>query len=645
MLSSLYVFVSCASMGTPGGGDYDFDPPKVVKSSPGFNATNYDGKKIEIVFDELVQLEKPLEKIIVTPPQNKPPVIRAISNRVTVELRDTLLLNTTYTIDFTDAVVDNNEKNVLENFTFSFSTGEKLDTLAISGKVLAANNLEPVKGIFVGLHSNLNDTAFTRTKFDRISKTNDRGEFTIRGIAEGKYRIFALDDLNRDYMYDNPAESLAFFDSIVAPSQTKAFRQDTVFKKDLTIDTIIDVAYTRFLPDNIVLRSFLSGFKRQYLQKYERPQPNELMIYFGAPTEMPKIEALNFDSDSKWALLERSAHNDTLHYWIIDPNIIEMDTIRFGVTYYKTDSLNMPVLTTDTLNFSMRGRRPAKEDKKGKKKDDDKEEIQFLKINNNLKGVMNVYDAINIEFDQPVRDSVENKIFVQRFILPDSVYVDESVNITRDTLNPRKFTLRHKWQYGDEYRLLIDSATIYSYAGLWNDKVNTKFKIKKLEDYGRLYIGISGLAPEEHAFVELLDKSDNPVRKARVRDGGVGFANLDPGTYYARIVLDRNNNGVWDTGDYYTDTQPEEVYYLNKYFEIKAYFDINEPSWVINSLPLDKQKPLEITKNKPQEKESRRKQMEKRDEKQRDQERERERQSNNQGTDMLSPGSSQLRRR
>ena len=186
-LSSLLLFNACANIAAPTGGLYDVDPPRVVRSSPEFNALNNKSSKIEIVFDENIKVEKPMDKVIIAPPQQSFPVIKAQGKKVIVELEDALIPNTTYTIDFTDAIVDNNEGNTLDNFSFSFATGDHLDTLAVSGTVLSADNLEPVQGIYVGIHSNLNDTAFTKIPFDRISRTNSRGKFTIKGIAEGKY--------------------------------------------------------------------------------------------------------------------------------------------------------------------------------------------------------------------------------------------------------------------------------------------------------------------------------------------------------------------------------------------------------------------------------------------------------------------------
>lgn len=615
VMGGLALLTACANIASPSGGEYDLDPPKVVRSSPAFNATNVTRGRVTIDFDENVTIEKPSENVIITPPQQSFPDIVAANRRVTVTLRDTLIPNTTYTIDFTDAIVDNNEKNALENFSFSFSTGNHVDTLTISGKVLAADNLEPVKGMYVGLHSNLNDTAFTRTKFLRISRTNDRGMFVIRGVAPGKYRIYALDDANRDYMYDNPAEAIAFLDAIIEPYTESASRMDTTFliegEKRL-IDTVKTVQYTRFLPDDILLRSFKSDFKRKYLQKYERTA-NKLSLYFGAPTEMPKMEPFNFEGRDDWYVLEKTPNNDTLTYWFKEQSINNIDTLSFKATYLKSDSLNQPVLVTDTLHFVDRGRKDRERLKENKKKDKDyKEDIVFLDIKHNLSSSWDPYREITFEFSEPLDDSIYNKIRLQS--VKDSVYTDMSFVLLSDSLNPRKFSIKNRWGYGNEYRIQIDSASIYSIYGLWNDKLEQTFKVKNEDQYSQLAIRVRGI-DSIPSFIELLDKSDKPVRKSRVIDHIALFKDVDPGTYYARITLDTNNNGVWDTGDFFENRQPEVVCYREKYFELKAYFELEE-EWTIDTTTLATQKPLEITKNKPQERESKRRQLEKQEQNQ-----------------------------
>lgn len=626
-ISVALLVAACANMGSPTGGEADLDPPKVVRSSPGFNATNVTKGEVTIEFDENVTIKNPSENVIITPPQKAFPIIQTVNRKITVKLKDTLMVDKTYNIDFTDAIVDNNEENPLENFSYSFSTGDVVDSLAISGKVLAADNLEPIKGIYVGLHSNLSDTAFTKIRFDRISRTNEGGFFTIRGIAPGKYKIYALDDPNRDYIYLDPTRAIAFMDAIIEPTSEGATRNDTVYalKKaneptdaPKIIDTVKTVKYTRFLPDNVVLRSFKSSFQRKFLQSSER-KGNQLFIYFGALTQMPKVEPFNFDSDKDWAILEKYPKNDTLIYWIKDKSINAMDTIALQVTYMKTDSLNQDIPVTDTLKFVDRMRRKdAKEEEKKQKEEKKKLKegevpaITFLEIKQNLTSSWDTHKNIELEFAQPIEDSLKSKIILQQ--VEDSVYTNIPFELVTDSVNPRKFTIKHRWKYSTEYRVKIDSASVYSIYGLWNNKLDQKLKVKNEDEYGQQAIWVEGL-DSIHSFIELLDKSDKPIRKARVIDNVAVFRDVAPGTYYARIVLDANNNGVWDTGDFYKDLQPEMVCYLSKPLEIKANFEHeeNSPPWRIDISTLASQKPLDITKQKPKDKEERRKKLEERE--------------------------------
>lgn len=608
LLSSLFLAIltivmlhACANMAAPTGGAYDVEPPKVRRATPGFNALNVTPERIEIEFDENIKIKTPSEKVIITPPQKNMPVIRSIGKKAVVELNDELLPNTTYTIDFTDAIADNNEENPLENFVYSFSTGDQLDTLSISGKVLNAQDLEPVTGIYVGVHSNFDDTVFTRVPFERISRTDSRGNFTVRGMAPGKYKVFALGDLNRDYKYDNPQEVIAFLDSIVIPSAMPAVRQDTVFADSTTIDTIITVAYTRFLPDDLVLRSFQSDFQRQYLQKHERTEPHKLTLFFAAPTSMPVFSLLQPEVvHDDWYVMERSAKNDTLMLWITDSLVYQQDTITMKINYIRTDSLNKNYIDTDTLSFNLR--KSARETRTEEKNEDEEKQIRFLGINSNVQSSFELFNPIRFEFEQPLVRF--DSSFVKLSMVVDSLYEPVPFRVETDTMNPRKVTIRPRWEPGAKYLLAIDSAALISHYGLWNNGYEQQFTVKPLDQYGNLEIAITGLPEGKAAFVELLDKSDKPFRKSIIKGNVARFQDLLPGEMYARIVIDENGDGMWITGNYEAQRQPETVYYYPGKWVIRAYSDHLE-DWQIDAVPVIRQKPLEITKNKPEEKKRR----------------------------------------
>ena len=323
----LTVIYSCANIGSPNGGPYDETPPKFVSSTPVPNQINYTGKKIEILFDELIQIEKPSENVIITPPQMELPVIRSAGKKAVIELKDTLKPNTTYTIDFTNSISDNNEKNVFENFSFAFSTGDIIDTLEVSGVLLNAENLEPMPGITIGLHNNLEDSAFVKLPFVRTSRTNDKGQFTIRNITPGTYHIFALNDVNRDYKFDQPGEDIAFLDSVIVPSFELTTRQDTTWKDSLTIDTIRTVGYTRFFPDNIELRLFKEKFERQYMVKPERPDEKYFTLRFNTELDtVPVPLPINFTpEDSTWYFVQKTEGGAAVNYWLADSTVWKQD--------------------------------------------------------------------------------------------------------------------------------------------------------------------------------------------------------------------------------------------------------------------------------------------------------------------------------
>ena len=607
-------FYACASTGMPDGGPYDETPPKFVRATPEPNATNNKRKKISIEFDEYIKLDKASEKVIISPPQNEAPEVKVSGHRVLVEFFDTLRENTTYTIDFGDAIVDNNEDNPLGNFAYAFSTGEHIDTMEVSGTVLSADNLEPVKGIQVGLHKNLEDSAFVKLPFDRISRTDSRGHFTIRGVAPGKYRIYALMDGNQNYLFDSKTEAVAFLDSLVVPDMRPDVRQDTVWNEldTLAYDTIYEVHYTRFLPDNLILRSFKEENPMQYLVKSEREQLNRFSLYFSAKADtLPTIKGLDFDEKDAF-IIESNPRNDTIRYWIKDTVMCERDTLTFQMDYLATDTLGQLVPKTDTLrmvNKIDKKRRMAlaeeamkkeeKERKKRAKKGDTlKVEPKFFAMSVDAPSSLDLNRNIVLKFEEPVEHI--DTAAIHMAVKVDSLWEDIPFILMGDSVVPRQYQILADWQPGQEYQLKIDSLGIKGIYGLYTNKVENQLKVKTLEDYGTLYLNIVGAGP--HAIVQLLNSSDGVVRQQPVTDKNTcDFYFLQPSTkYYIRLFNDDNNNGVWDTGNYAEKRQPEEVFYFPKVWEMKANFEFEE-TWDIHAMPLDKQKLDEIKKQKPDE--------------------------------------------
>jgi hypothetical protein len=586
-----------------GGGDYDIEPPKFKNSTPGPNSVRFSSNKIELEFDEYIAIQKPSEKVIITPPQQRQPQIKSVGKKITVELRDTLIPNTTYTFDFTNSIVDNNESNAIEGFSFAFSTGDILDSLSVSGILLNAENLEPMPGIMVGLHSNLDDSAFLKLPFDRTTMTNDRGQFHIRNTAYGSYKVFALSDKNRNFRFDQKNEDIAFNDSIYTPSFEPAIRKDTVWIDSLTIDTIKDVHYNRFTPDDIVLFLF-NEMKQdaQYLSKTERPERNKIILHFNNDAGFPpKLKLLGTDgSENKTTFItEYSTDKKDITYWITDSIVYKRDTLFFETRYVKTDSLDNLVPAVDTLRFLWRDR---KDDSKDKQKKVDPLRIEFSKQSS-----AEVYDTIRLTFSEPLLDYERGKIQIRQKV--DTLWESRNFPVINDSINPRMYFIDHKWNYGDEYRISIDSAALTGIYGTVNDSVDMRIKFASEDTYGIIFIKIEGR--DSLGLGQLLNPTDAVVRSVPLIDGYLNFEDLKPGKYYLRFIEDDNGNGLWDTGDYAQKRQPEKVYYYDNIIELRAYQEI-EQTWNIHSLPVEKQKPLEITKNKPEQKKAKRNREEER---------------------------------
>ena len=613
ILMLVIIGYSCASMGTPDGGPYDEMPPKFIGSNPGLHAVNVKTQKIELEFDEFIKLEKPSEKVVVSPPQLEQPEIKVQGRKVVVELIDTLKASDTYTIDFSDAIVDNNEGNPMGHFTYSFSTGASIDTMEVAGTVLNAADLEPIKGIQVGLHKNLNDSALTTLPFDRVSRTDSRGHFIIRGVAPGSYRIYALMDGNQNYLFDSKTETVAFSDSIIVPSMMPATRQDTIWKDTLTIDTIKTVGYTRFLPDNVILRAFKEENTRQFFSRSQRDKENHFILKFSAKADtLPTLTGLNFDAKDAF-VIEANEGNDSICYWIKDSLVYQMDTLAVQMDYLYTDSLDQLVPKTDTIYLANKLTREQREklakkeaeakEKERKKKEKkgekiEKEKAVFLTMNVDAPSSFDVNRNITLSFEEPIERIDTSAIHMS--VKVDTLWQETPFLFVADTLLPRKYEILAEWEPEKEYRLTIDSAAIVGLYGLHTKKVEQTVKVKKLDEYGTLLLNLQG-APST-SVVELLDNGGKVLRQQKITsENTADFYYLAPNTkYYIRLFNDRNGNGKWDTGNVKQALQPEEVYYCPKVWEMKANFEFEE-TWNIHSTPVDKQKLDEIKKQKPEE--------------------------------------------
>ena len=608
---SLFV-VSCARMGQPDGGWYDDDPPQVVSCSPADKSTNVSSKKITILFDEFIKLEDATNKVIVSPPQLEMPEISASGKRIVVELQDSLKENTTYTIDFSDAISDNNEGNPMGNFTYCFSTGEQIDTFEVSGYVLDARNLEPIKGILVGLYDDLADSAFKTKPMLRVSRTDSRGRFSVKGIAPGTYRAYALQDMDGDFRFTQKSEMLAFNHETFVPSSKPDIRTDTIWRDSLHIDNLLQVPYTHFLPDDITLLAFTHVQTDRYFLKAERKDAEKFSMYFSyGDSLLPVIKGLNFDAENAF-VIESNEKNDTIHYWLRDTTLINQDTLRMEVAYRMTDSLGVLVQQTDTLEalakvpYEKRMREKAKEmerwqkeQEKRKKREEEYDSIypvKPLQPNINIPSSVAPDTRITVEMPVPLMRCDTSAIHLYSQI--DSVWYESTCVFQPIAHSIRKYEILADWRPDTEYSLEIDSAAFEDIYGLVSESYKQGIKVRSTDDYSTLTLKLSGVA-DSLLVVQLLKSSDDPVKEVRAKDGKAVFDYVVPDKYYLRAFEDINGNGIWDTGDYDADLQAEAVYYYPREIECKAKWDVTH-QWNLTGTPRYLQKPSDITKQKPE---------------------------------------------
>lgn len=624
LLFTLALVAACARMGNPDGGWYDETPPRVVGASPTEKATGVKTRKLHIRFNEFIKIENATENVVVSPPQLESPDIKAGGKSIDIELKDSLKANTTYTVDFSDAITDNNEGNPLGNYTYSFSTGEHIDTMEVSGWVLAAENLEPVKGILVGLYANLADSAFRTQPMLRVAKTDGRGHFVIRGIAPGKYRVYALQDIDGDYHLTQKGEEMAFNREIIVPSSKPDVRQDTLWRDSLRIDSISRVSYTHFLPDNITLRAFTHIQTDRFFTKAERTLPECFSLVFTAGNnELPVLRGLNFNNAERAFIVMPTAKKDTITYWIKDSALINQDTLRMQMQYWSTDTTGQLRMKQDTIEVLAKTpyakrlkekQKKAEEWKKAQDKAQKKGEPfetemrpEALKVEVKVNNSIAPDENVRIELPTPLQslDSTKVHLYSKRDTLWYEARYRLRVREGGDSLAPVGTNLLHKrwlelqaeWKPGVEYSFELDSLALTDIYGTTSGKIKQGFKVREDKEFATLAVSLTALT-DSNVVVQLLNEQDAVVKQTRALAGTANFYYLQPATYYLRLFVDRNGNGRWDTGDFYRGEEPETVYYFPEEIECKANWDATR-TWNPTAKPLNEQKPGKITKQKP----------------------------------------------
>ena len=595
LLVGVLLFSACANRGQgPQGGPKDTIPPQVVKEIPLNGSLNVSESKIEIVFDEYIQLSDVQNNVLISPPQQVAPEIKAIGKTVSVVLQEELLDSTTYTIDFGSAICDYNEKIPLEGYVMAFSTGDQIDSLAIAGRVYNAANLNPVSSMLVGIHANLHDSALSTLPFARVTRTNSEGYFTICNISRGDYRLYALNDVSRDYLYQ-PGEGIAFDDSVLTPWSQRETHMDTIWYDTLgidplsgdtlftrLIDSVMPHEVTRYMPDSLVLWYFEESKQKHYFQRLLRQDAHAFTLIFSAPQDsLPLIQPMRYSemdstaSDSAWVnfldytLVHYNHTKDTITYWLTDSLAIQMDTIVFKMTYPFSDSLYNLLPKTDTIMAVYR--EPRLSDKAREAFVRNKQN-RVLELKTNASSKFNLYDTLTIVSAFPL-DSVHGEMIRLVQKVDTNMVAVECVVCPLDSFGLR-YGVIAQLHPSESYQLTIDSAACRDIYGACNKKLESKVKLKSLDDYSTLTVLMKHF--DARARIQLLNEKDEVVKELSAVEQGTLFEYLEPTTFYLRLYIDWNGDGEWTTGDWLLHRQPEPVYYYPAKLKLRANWDFEE---------------------------------------------------------------------
>lgn len=588
-------FSSCANRGAgPQGGPRDTIPPKVLKETPANGTLSFSGKKIDIHFNEYIQLDDIQKNVLISPPQQTPPEVKAVGKSLSVVFQQDLQDSTTYTIDFGAAICDYNEKTPLRNYVFSFSTGDYIDSLEVSGIVLNAENLDPVSDVVVGIHSNLHDSALSALPFTRICRSDEEGYFTIHNICTGTYRLYALNDISRDYLYQ-PGEDLAFANTLVMPTATTQMVADTLWRDTIGINPVtLDTLFTRLIdtvrtslqttyePSDLVLWYFTEDKQRHYFRGVYREEQHCFTLIFATPQDsLPLIRPLSpsqcdsLATDSAWvnwmdySLLQSSPEHDTLTFWLTDSVAIAQDSIHMEITYLASDSVYNLVPRTDTvLAVYRRPRMSAKAYEAAQRK----KRERTLELKTNASSKFEIYDTIRIASDFPLDSLHADRIHLAHKV--DTTLQPMPVRLVISDSIRQNILIVAALKPSESYVLDIDSAACHDIYGACNLAFKRDIKLKSLDEYATILIRLSDYNPLIR--LQLLNEKDVVIRELPALPDGTKFEYLTPATYYLRLYIDHNADGHWTTGDWLTRRQPEPVYYFPKKLKLRANWDFEE---------------------------------------------------------------------
>lgn len=586
VLAWIVIISSCANQGMPIGGPKDSIPPILEETKPEYKELNYKGDDVTFTFNEYIIPDGVSEMLVVSPPLEKRPTIRTKSKSLVIQFNEELKDSTTYSLDFKNSIVDNNEKNPYKNLRFSFSTGDVYDSLRVAGKVMNSFNLEPIESGLVLLHENLHDSAVYSVRPNYIAKTDEKGLFLIDNIAPGTYHLFSLNDANNDLMYNEGAEEIAFLDTLVVPTAHYHEELDTLVKG---VDSLMVLGHTHFSPEPVYLRQFTEDIYDQYLESTKRESRHKCIFLFNESVNDTFNIKLIDNSATDWYIMEPNEKMDSLVMWISDTTVAVQDSLFMELAYYQLDSMAQLYVQKDTVEMFFTDKAETNTKKKRKSRKDDEEEEpepipQFTWLTDFSGSTVELNNDISIISPEPVSSFDSTKVLL--YLTEDTLKTPVEFTFEKDTAEYRTYNIGYEWEPETDYTLEIDSAASENIYGITSKRYTKRFKSREEDYYGSVNLTLSNLYCP--MLVQLLENNDNEnviSEQTIEEDGMVTFDFLPPDKYKVKIIYDENGNGVWDTGSFQDKYQAEKVAYINEVQKVRSNWS-KDISWNLKEVDL-----------------------------------------------------------
>ncbi|WP_297691184.1 Ig-like domain-containing protein [uncultured Eudoraea sp.] len=527
LIAVVLAVIQCARRGTPTGGPKDTTPPVLIKADPENLTTEFKATKIRLYFDEYIKLEDVQNQLIVSPPLKYNPEVSpqgGASKFVEIILKDTLLENTTYTLNFGQSIVDNNEGNPNSFLTYVFSTGTYIDSLTVSGVVKDAFNLKADEFISVMLYEI--DTAYTdSTIFNKppnyLTNTLDSTTiFQLKYLKAGKYALFAIKDESKNNVFDQNIDKIGFI-------------EDTV-----TLPT-----------DTVFLLNLFKEIPNYSLKTPNFAAANKIIFGYSGGDEKIDVAALTELPDSVRTLVVKEPEKDTLNYWFTP---FEIDSIIFKVT-------NESLKKIDT--FTVKTRKLVSDS------------LMLIPSHRNK---LNFADEFHITTSIPIVNIDTTRIAIFN---KDTIEVNFETQI--DTALNR-ISMKFEKEPDETYFLNLLPDFVTDFFGDTNDTINYRLSTGGYADFGNLRLSLAGDITYP-IIVQLTDDKGELYREIYVTEAtDLEFNTLEPGNYLIRIIIDKNANGKWDTGNYLRKIQPEKVIYYPTAIEMRANWEKIETFTVLD---------------------------------------------------------------